>query len=212
MTGEDLAIDSKTYNATGAAEGFRLSRISFFLSDIRLVELRNGQALETPLAEVAYFNFGPSGVDSEIFDNIPTGDYTSIRFNFGLTAEQDMTTPADYATTHPLGNTSEYWVDWNSYIFAKIEGKTDTMPDSIERFDGAFVYHVGVAADNTRSGEVAVNLPLRAGSNDLSLDLDVATLMSLNTANELPLTDFIHGGPLMGQISSSAVSAFSAAQ
>jgi len=123
-----------------------------------------------------------------------------------------MTTPADYATTHPLGNTAEYWVDWNSYIFAKIEGKTDTMPDSIERFDGSFVFHVGVAADNTRPGEVAINLPLEAGMNDLSLDLDVATLMQLNTSSELPLTEFIHRGPLMGQISNSAISAFSVAQ
>lgn len=210
--GENLAMESATYNATSAAEGFRLSRISFFLSDLRLVEMRDGQALETPLAEVAYFNMGPSGIDSEIFENIPSGDYTALRYNFGLTEEQDMTTPDEYASTHPLGQTAEYWVDWGSYIFAKIEGKTDTLIDGVERFEAPFVFHVGVAADNTRPGEIAINLPLRSGSNDLSLNFDVSTLMQLNRTNELPLTEFDHGGRFAGQIVSDAISAFRLAE
>jgi len=210
--GDNLAIESTTYNADSAPEGFRLSRISFFLSDIRLVQIQDGRALETELSEVAYFNMGTSGFDSNVFENIPTGDYTSLRFNFGLTEEQDMTTPDEYAPTHPLGQTAEYWVDWGNYIFAKIEGKTDTIPDGQPRFEAPFVFHVGVAADNTRPGEIAINLPVSNGANELTLEFDVSTLMRLNQANELPLTEFDHGGRFAEQIVTSALSAFSAAE
>ncbi len=212
LQGEELALESNTYDAAGAAEGFRLTRLSFFLSDLRLVEVKDGQSLETPLADVAYFNLGPSGLDSEVFDTIPAGDYTSLRFNFGLTPEQDMTTPSDYATTHPLGESAEYWHDWESYIFTKIEGKSDNNADGVERFDDSFVFHIGVSAENARPGEIAIDMPVRGGSNDLVLDFDVATLMQLNTANEIPLTQFVHGGPLTSQIPTSAVSALSAAE
>ncbi len=212
LAGDDLTLESRTYDASGAAEGFRMSRLSFFLSDLRLVELRDGQSFETPVADVAYFNLGPSGLDSEVFDTIPSGDYTSLRFNFGLTEEQDMTSPADYATTHPLGEPAEYWANWESYIFAKIEGKTDTLPDNQERFDASFVFHIGVSAENARPGEIPINLPVRGGINELKLNLDVAELMQLNTANELPLTKFIHGGPLTEQIPTSAVAALSTAE
>ena len=212
LQGENLALESQTYDAAGAIEGFRLTRLSFFLSDLRLVEVRDGQSFETPIADVAYFNLGPSGLDSEVFDTIPAGDYTSLRFNFGLTAEQDMTNPSDYSTTHPLGESAEYWHDWESYIFTKIEGKSDNLEDNQERFDDSFVFHIGVSAENAKAGEIAIDMPVRGGSNDLVLNFDVATLMQLNTADEIPLTQFIHGGPLTDQIPSSAISAFSAAE
>ncbi|MFK8057200.1 MAG: MbnP family protein [Saprospiraceae bacterium] len=212
VAGDNLALESATYDANSAEEGFRLSRLSFYLSDLRLVEVRDGVSFETPLSEVLYFNLGPSGIDSKGLVNIPAGDYTSLRYNFGLTAEQDMTSPDDYASTHPLGRTAEYWVQWESYIFAKIEGKADTLADGVARFEEPFVFHVGVAADNAKAGELAINFPVRAGDNDLSLEFDVSELMKLNKSNELPLTSFDHGNVFASQIVSSAITAFSVAE
>jgi len=182
---QDLALESQTYLASEAAEGFRVSRVSMYLSDIRLVENVGGRQLATDVAEVGYFRLDAGGEATMEFQNVPVGDYSGIRFNVGLTAEQDATVPAEWAATHPLGRASEYWNDWGSYIFMKLEGRADTLADGMERYDASFVYHVGKSPEFAREVEVAYALPLNDNNQTIALELDLATLLGLDSAEPL---------------------------
>ena len=54
-----------------------------------------------------------------------------LRFNIGLTPEQNSTVPADYTSGSPLAMPGEYWLAWKSYIFLKIEGWIDLDGDGM---------------------------------------------------------------------------------
>ena len=185
---EPLALEAETYTSPAAAEGYRVSRFSFYLSDLQLVQSDGNLSLGTELSEVAYVQFGPDGRDVLTLPNVPVGRYDALRFRIGLTDELDATVPADYADEHPLGRDSEYWVDWGSYIFLKVEGRSDTLADGRARFDAGFVYHVGRSAELARE----VTIPLadfevaEAGAR-LELDVDFAEVIGAASGDPLPL-------------------------
>ena len=174
-----VEMESKTFSSPQVTEGFRMSRLSFYLSEIALIEQVNGQDLATDLAEVAYVNFGPDGTAQLDFQQVPTGDYQALRFRLGLSAEQDATTPADYAQDSPLGRDSEYWFDWNSYIFLKVEGRSDTLADQVARFEVPFVYHVGRSEQLARVITVDYPVTIESSGEVLNLTLDVAQVLGL---------------------------------
>jgi hypothetical protein len=42
-----------------------------------------------------------------------------------------------------LGDPGNYWTSWNSYIFSRIEGRLDTLPNAAGG-DVSYLYHSGV--------------------------------------------------------------------
>ncbi len=182
-----LALESVTYAAPGVAEGFRLTRLSFFLSDIQLLTDVGAGELKTDVAEVAYLELGPNGRAALEVADVPVGNYTGIRFNLGLTPEQDALQPKDYAPAMPLAKSSEYWVDWGSYIFLKIEGKVDTLADGKARFDHGFVYHVGKSAEYTQRITVTTPFEVSATGAELPLRVDLSQLLGLEGSDPLSL-------------------------
>lgn len=72
-----------------------------------------------------------------IYENLPSGEYHTLLFNVGLTAEQNKTKPVDYLPTHPLGEGTRYWAGWDSYIYSKTEGVFKNGSDH------SFSYHSG---------------------------------------------------------------------
>ena len=187
VLGEPAALESETFPASSVAEGFRLTRASFYLSDLRLVEDAGGQRLETPLSEVEYILLGPDGEASATFGQVPYGNYSALRFNLGLTAEQDASVPEDYASGTPLSRAEEYWRDWGSYIFLKIEGKSDTLADGNPRYDAAFVYHVGKSAELAREVELPLSLDVDDATERLGIGVDVGKLLDLDGDSPQPL-------------------------
>lgn len=185
VNGEELELESKTYTDSQVAEGFRVSRASFFLSEIRLITLNNGQPLETEIGEVAYVQFNSEGEAQVEFPNVPVGQYSSIKFRVGLTPELDATVPADYANSNPLSQSAEYWVDWGSYIFLKLEGRSDTLADNIARFDANFIYHLGQSADFSKEVELAQTLDLKQNGQGINISVDIANLLGLGTNDAL---------------------------
>ncbi|MEM0991832.1 MAG: MbnP family protein [Bacteroidota bacterium] len=71
--------------------------------------------------------------------DVPVGEYEGMELGLGLSPEWNATTPSDYSSTHPLSN--NYWSQWDSYIFTKIEGKADTLGNG--RNDHILNYHIG---------------------------------------------------------------------
>ena len=186
VDGAPLAIESEAYPAPGNVESFRLTRGSFYVSDVRLVEVAEGRELETEIADVLYFLMEPRGVAATAVPDVPVGEYSAVRFRLGLNAEQDATTPADYASTHPLGRESEYWADWGSYIFLKMEGRTDTLADGVDRHTASFTYHVGKSAELAREIELALPIQVGPGAAGLALGIDFGRLLGLGTSEPLP--------------------------
>ena len=185
---EALELGATSYPARSAIEGFRPTRVSFYLSDVRVLgEARDGARAERPAADVAYVELDHAGEAVLDLAGVPPGEYAGLSFRVGLTGDQDATSPADHSPDHPLGRASEYWVDWGSYIFLKLEGRSDTLADGRARFDAAYTYHVGRSAELAR--EVTVEAPFAVGEGEapLELDVDLATLLGLGEADELPL-------------------------
>ena len=195
MVGDEaLALESVTYPAPGVAEGFRVSRLSFFLSEVELISETDAGELGTDVAEVAYVELGADGLATLRFEGVPVGQYTGLRFNLGLTEEQDAQTPVDFAPGHPLADPAEYWVDWGSYVFLKVEGRSDTLADGRARFDQGFVYHVGKAAENTRRLEVRAPIYVSGETTGVvgpdgsaAVSVDVEELLGLRGAEPLSI-------------------------
>ena len=183
-----LELESRTYNAPSVEEGFRVSRLSYYLSEIQLFQTTpNGQDLATDIGEIAYVNFSPDGTADVVFENVPVGDYDRLGFRLGLTAEQDETVPNDYAADNPLGRDSEYWFDWGSYIFLKAEGRADTLVDNQARFDTPFTYHVGRSGTLGRDIRIDYPVTLSTSSAALAINFNAAQLLGLGEPDGVKL-------------------------
>lgn len=184
---QSLVLDSKTYDANKAPEGFRISKFNFYLSDIRLFKTVDGQTLNTSLADVAFFAVNNEGKASTSISNVPVGEYEGIKFNLGLTAEQDESTPADYAGGHPLSRTADYWHHWKSYIFMKIEGKVDTLKNNREDFDVAYTFHVGKSKDFAKEITLTKSIKVNSQQKAIPLQINLASILGIDQGTAIDL-------------------------
>ncbi len=192
VSGQPLALESKTYAAPTAPEGFRLNRMSFYISEIELLSESNGTRLGTEISEVEYIELGPDGKAELRIEDVPQGNYDGIRLRLGITPGQDSLQPKDFPAGTPLARSEEYWVDWGSYVFMKLEGKTDTIVNGIPKFEQPFLYHLGRAAEFSRV--VEIDLPITVVANagaSAGLRWDIGTLLGLNSTNPLPVNGAI---------------------
>lgn len=122
-----------------------VSALRFYISDLVLtqgnleVELR-----EIDWVDFAATNLSASGADAgwtTLSQGIPVGNYDGIKFGIGVSSDLNAEDPTTYASGHPLRNTDDYWADWGSYIFNKIEGRYDN--DDNPDLESAFNYHIG---------------------------------------------------------------------
>jgi len=127
----------------------QLQRVSFYLSDLRVQDELGGPS--TLISEAEYIDLTQSHLDEasarEGFNylqtNIGTEDYELVSFNIGLTKAQNATLPEEYNSSNALSLSSEYWRDWGSYIFFKIEGSYDKNGDGAYGPGEAFGLHLG---------------------------------------------------------------------
>ena len=208
---EPLELESRTYAAPTAAEGFRLSRLSFFVSELQLLQDGNANASVVDVSDVEYIELGPNGSTSLTLEDVPVGMYSRLRMRLGLTAAQDSLRPQDFPAGSPLARSEEYWVDWGSYVFLKLEGKTDTLQNNVQRYDQPFIYHIGRAAQNSRVVDFPMNIVVGPeGNATIELDLDVRELLGIGTDTPLPLNGVIdHRNNYAQQLMDHAVNALS---
>ena len=60
-----------------------------------------------------------AGLDYDLNQKIK-GDFDHLQFNIGLTPSQNSQPPSEYAAGHPLANSGEFWLGWQSFVFAKM--------------------------------------------------------------------------------------------
>lgn len=108
-----------------------------------------------------------------------------MRFNIGLTPEQNRKLPADYPSGHPLALPGEHWLAWSSYIFVKIEGWIDLDDDGMAETGVAL--HLG--ADQVMK---SIRLFIPPGAMDLTIQIDLARIFAQNTIYDIRTNPQIH--------------------
>ncbi|NNE26105.1 MAG: hypothetical protein HKN09_04630 [Saprospiraceae bacterium] len=185
--GEPLVMfDNYTY-PDGKTINF--SRISFYISELEL--LSGGSSTE--LVDVDYIDLTMSNIDEDkskdgydyIIRNMDELNYDGIRFNIGLTPQMNATLPSEYDSSHPLALTSEYWVGWMSYIFAKIEGNMD--------FDGDGSLEQGIAL-HLGADAALRNIEINSlnSDNKINITLDLKDVFEQDSIYDIETTPRIH--------------------
>lgn len=160
---------------------FRVENITFYLSNITLNNVtENHNVKDVHLVRLDEPNTLILNVTA------PNGNYESISFGFGLTPEQNSTSPADYPSDHPLGlNQVTYWPMVSpSYIFAKIEGKMDTSQTSNfypltyhlahEDLYRSLEFEKSIILDESDSSTLTFNVNLSGLFNDIDISQELS--------------------------------------
>ena len=120
---------------------------NFYLSDIEIVK-DNDEVVR--LKDVGFIDFNgntdltKAAAGTKInLNDIGIGSYKAIRFGIGIEPGKNAKEPGDFPTDPYLGDPGNYWTAWNSYIFSRLEGRSDTLPNAAGG-DVSYLYHTGV--------------------------------------------------------------------
>lgn len=170
FSGADLQPASFRYQ-TSAGETFSITRVSYLLSDFAL-QRTDGSWLEFSNS-VAWLDCAQPR-DSFRLENIPPGEFCSLRFLVGLNTNLNHANPAKFPAGHPLNPDVNglYWGWQGGYVFMALEG---LWRNSSGELDG-WAYHL---ARDTNTVHVALAVALEmTNETKLDLDLDLATVLN----------------------------------
>lgn len=106
---------------------FRIERFKLYFTDIST----NSQSKTEKISDVFLYDLENENTHN-LSATISENSFNELTFGIGLSEAQNKTSPIEYETDHPLGlDNGTYWpmTNANSYIFAIIEGKFDTIGD-----------------------------------------------------------------------------------
>lgn len=150
VLGENLAYDGYQ---------LQIQKSDFFVSEIALTD--GSEVTEVKNIDFVDFtntNFTLENAENGFslrFSEIPEGRYDGLRFGIGVPPTENATLPADYSSDNVLATPGFYWEAWNSYIFAKLEGKYE---DEEGDFSG-FFFHTGMdQMFRTSEGDINIDI------------------------------------------------------
>lgn len=192
--GKPMAMQQSYSYPSG--ETFFLSRASFYLSELRV---KDGNTTH-PISTVEYVDLTHSHADIDgateghlvTSREIDTEQFDQFLFNVGLTEAQNKTVPADHPNDHPLAKSGEYWLAWNSYIFAKFEGFIDLDGDS--QPETGVALHLGSDeafvsqefAYNSTEGRIVIKLHVDQVFEQNGEIYDIKTNPQIHSLSQLP--------------------------
>jgi hypothetical protein len=143
--------DYATEYLTSEGRKMSLSMAQMFVSNIQLVKL-DGTTYDVPnIKFLKVFE-----IEGYKIENVPVGNYKSIRFKVGLDATTNALLPTDPAQSFLL-NHSEMWfsnpVQPDGYVFMNVQGTIDTT-SAINGIPVSFSYKIG-----TNSNLISVVMP-----------------------------------------------------
>lgn len=171
----------------------RFNRVSFFISDLRVSD--GIESVE--LIEAQHINLTQSHLDADaaeigfqvISENLDMPTISSATFNLGLTPNQNALAPNDYPTDSDLSNSAEYWIGWESYVFAKIEGLVDLDDDGNP--ESTFALHLG--SDDIMRSVTMEEIDQNGDNYTLDIDIDLLSIFERNgTVYDIVETTNIH--------------------
>ncbi len=170
VSGEALQPASLRYQ-TSAGETFSVTRVSYLLSEFAL-QRNDGSWLELTNA-AGWFDFEQNR-NSLRLEEVPAGEYRSMRFAVGLGTNLNHADVAQFPAGHPLNPNLNglHWSWQGGYIFLALEG---LWRNATGQLDG-WAYHLARDTNCTR-----ITLPTALAITNESLvelDFDVATLLN----------------------------------
>tara|TARA_Y100000385_G_scaffold285797_1_gene346438 strand:- start:1211 stop:1960 length:750 start_codon:yes stop_codon:yes gene_type:complete len=190
----DLTINIKLENKGVPMVGFEpfdypggysmfLTKFSLFISEMELIGEDNSSL---PIGDILFMDLLESVQTLEraeqglslLVSNVPSEEFTQLRFNVGVPSELNAQQPSDFTGNNALSNTGEYWVGWSSYIFHKTEGKIDTDGDG--EFETNVALHIG-SDEALRVAEYDINLNLD-DRQELRIVVDIDNIFNINGA------------------------------
>ena len=158
----------------------KFNRVSFFISDLRVSD--GIESVE--LIEAQHINLTQSHLDAEaaergfqvISESLDMPTISTATFNLGLTPAQNALTPNDYPVDSDLSNSAEYWIGWESYVFAKIEGLVDLDNDGNP--ESTFALHLG--SDDIMRSITMEEIDQNGDTYTLDIDIDLQNIFERN--------------------------------
>jgi hypothetical protein len=161
---------------TNAADNFyEVNEIKFFISDLKLYDSEGNIISVYDDNSIHYVDYDIASTQVwDIADDIPSGDYTSISFTFGLSQAKNV---SNYFTNPPESNMS-----WPSYLgggyhYMQINGKW--LKDGVST---PFNFHTGIgqlydgdSITDFVQNSFTVNLP----AANFTIEEDASTVMNL---------------------------------
>jgi cytochrome c peroxidase len=204
FSGEDLQPASLRYQ-TSAGETFSVTRASYLVSDFELQ--RNDGSWLAFSNSVFWLDLGQNR-DSFRLENVPSGEFTTIRFLVGLNTRLNHANPAVFPANHPLNPDVNglYWGWQGGYVFLALEG---LWRNSAGELDG-WAYHL---ARDTNAVRVTLVAPLKiTNETKLELDFDLASALNapcpLSFARDGTSTHSRDGDPIAAALVKNLVAAF----
>lgn len=167
---DELFLDSSYTTVEGYKVQF--TDLKFYMEDIR-----NGSI---PMIDAGLFDFRERGT-LLLQTTGNASDFTSLQANLGVDAGINHDNPSEFATSSMLNisNSNDMHWGWNpGYIFVKIEGRADTIPDATDLFDHNIVFHAGLDVNLQTLEFTNLNwITIGTDSHELQFQLDMATFL-----------------------------------
>ena len=172
----EAALQAERTNEAG--ERWTVTRLSYLLSGVSL-QRADGTWLRLP--DVAWMNAATKR-EALNLQEVPAGRYEALRFDVGLSAEDDAQDPATRGPEHPLNPRVNglHWSWQGGYIFLALEGN---WRDAAGKTSG-YAFHLGREAFRTE-----VTLPCA-----LDLQKDAALKVGFDVATVLKGISFARDG------------------
>jgi cytochrome c peroxidase len=206
FSGENIQFASLRYESS-AGERFSVTRVSFLAGDFAL-QRADGSWLEFSNF-VAWLDAGQNR-NSLRLENVPPGEYRSVRFAIGLENQLNNANAAQFPAGHPLNPNLNglHWSWQGGYIFLALEG---LWRNPAGQLDG-WSYHL--ARDGNSAGVTLAALLEITNESRLEIDFDVATLLDaprpLSFARDGSSTHSREGDPILAALVSNLPGAFRA--
>ncbi len=204
FSGQELQPASFRYQ-TSAGETFSVTRVSYLVSDFEL-QRNDGSWLECSNS-AAWLDLGQNR-DSFRLEQIPPGEFCTIRFLVGLSTNLNHANPAKFSPSHPLNPDVNglYWGWQGGYIFLALEG---LWRNPAGELDG-WAYHL---ARDTNAVRVTLAAPLNiTNETKLEMDFDLATVLNapcpLSFVKNGTSTHSRDGDPIAAALVKNATEAF----
>lgn len=186
---EDLYLDSIYTLADGTK--IKVEDIKFYCSAVS-----SGGSV---LVDYSLFDYRTRG--TSWFKNAPiTAPTYGIAYGIGVDATNNHADPSTFPSSSWLNtiNANDMYWSWSSgFIFAKIEGKADTIVDGTDNFDLSFTYHLGgdanFIADQSHDLD-AIEISSNVFEYRLKMDLQYFFDNSTNPIH-VPTEHYTHSAP-----------------
>lgn len=182
---------------------FNMNKLQFYISNIRLLQGSN----ETKIADVEKVSFETHATaevaaagETFTFSETPVGDFDGIRFGIGVEPGLNAIMPGNHPDGHLLNAGIDYWSNWNSYIFAKIEGYFDANGNEIcggGDDDEEVTYHTGMD-DLYREKTIPATISVSdTEAREVVIIVDVDKIFNAIEAIDFTTEPVAHSNPLV---------------